>query len=143
MKRQPINNDNYEEYFLLYVDNELTNAEKNSVEAFIEKNPGLKAELDMFLATKLDMEDLKMEGLEDLYKYDDKDLVHAGNFEEFQVLSIDNELDEKAQQALNAFHQEHPEAMSNFEWLKKAKLPAEEIVFPDKSSLYRTEKKPA
>jgi cytoskeletal protein RodZ len=143
MKRQPINKDNYEEYFLLYVDNELTAAEKASVEAFIEEHPGLKTELDMFLATKLDMEDVKMDGVEDLYKYDDKDLINAGNFEEFQVLSIDNELNTEEQEALDSFHKDHPEAVSNFEWLKKTKLPVEEITFPDKSSLYRTEKKPA
>jgi hypothetical protein len=143
MKRQPINKDNYEEYFLLYVDNELTPAEKASVEAFIEEHPGLKTELDMFLATRLDMEDVKMEGVEDLYKYDEKDLINGGNIEEFQVLSIDNELTNEEQEALDSFHKNHPEAASNFEWLKKTKLPVEEIAFPDKSSLYRTEKKPA
>jgi hypothetical protein len=143
MKRQPINKDNYEEYFLLYVDNELTAAEKASVEAFIEEHPGLKTELDMFLATRLDMEDVKMEGVEELYKYDEKDLINAGNIEEFQVLSIDNELTNEEQKALDSFHKDHPEAASNFEWLKKTRLPVEEIAFPDKSSLYRTEKKPA
>jgi cytoskeletal protein RodZ len=143
MKRQPINKDNYEEYFLLYVDNELTAAEKAGVEAFIEENPGLKTELDMFLATKLDMEDVKMEGVDDLYKYEETGLINPGNYEEFQVLSIDNELDEDAEEALESFHKDHPEAAANFEWLKKTKLPAEEVVFPDKASLYRTEKKPA
>jgi hypothetical protein len=143
MKRQPINKDNYEEYFLLYVDNELTVAEKASVESFIEKNPGLKTEFDMFLATKLDMEDVKMEGVEDLYKYDETNLINAGNFEEFQVLSLDNELDTDTQKALETFHIDHPEAASNFEWLKMTKLPVEEVTFPDKRSLYRTEKKPA
>jgi cytoskeletal protein RodZ len=142
MKRQPINKDNYEEYFLLYVDNELTPAEKASVETFIEEHPGLKSELDMFLATRLDMENVKMEGIEDLYKYDEKDLINSGNVEEFQVLSIDNELNKEEQEALDSFHKDHPEAVVNFEWLKKTKLPAEEVVFPDKSSLYRTEKKP-
>jgi hypothetical protein len=143
MKRQPINKDNYEEYFLLYVDNELTVAEKASVESFIQKNPGLKTEFDMFLATKLDMEDVEMEGVENLYKYDETNLINAGNFEEFQVLSLDNELDTDTQKALETFHIDHPEAASNFEWLKKTKLPVEEVAFPDKRSLYRTEKKPA
>jgi hypothetical protein len=143
MKRQPINKDNYEEYFLLYVDNELTTAEKASVEAFIEEHPGLKMELEMFLATRLDMEDVKMDGVEDLFKYEESGLINSENYEEFQVLSIDNELNKEEQEALESFHKDHPETVSNFEWLKKTKLPVEEIAFPDKRALYRTEKKPA
>ena len=51
MKRQHINMDNYEEYFLLYVDNELTGADKASVEEFVKMHPELKSELDGFLGT--------------------------------------------------------------------------------------------
>ncbi|HLO82980.1 MAG TPA: hypothetical protein VK166_18585 [Chitinophagaceae bacterium] len=143
MKRQPINKDNYEEYFLLYVDNELTTAEKAEVDAFIEKNPGLNAELQMFMGTKLDMEEVKMDGLEELYRYEERGLINENNFEEYQVLMIDNEIGQDERKALEIYNQSHPEAAANFEWLKKTRLPEEQIIFPDKNSLYRTEKKPA
>lgn len=143
MKRQPITKDNYEEFFLLYVDNELTDAEKAEVDSFIEKNPGLKMELQMFLDTRLDMEDVKMEGLENLFRYEEEGLVNKDNYEEYQVLLVDNELGQKEEIALEKYHETHPEAAANFAWLKKTKLPDEHIVFPDKRSLYRTEKKPA
>jgi hypothetical protein len=142
MKRQPINKDNYEEYFLLYVDNELTAEEIAEVDSFIEKNPGLKMELQMFLDTRLDLENVKMEGLEELYRHEEG-LVNKDNYEEFQVLMIDNEIGPDQKKALDAYHQANAEAVANFEWLKKTKLPEENIVFPDKRSLYRREKKPA
>jgi hypothetical protein len=143
MKRQPINKDNYEEYFLLYVDNELTAVEKMEVDSFIEKNPGLKMELQMFLGTRLELEEVKMEDLEELYRHSGQGLISQESFEEFQLLSIDNELNEDEEKAIEKYNGTHAEAAANFEWLKKTKLPVEHIAFPNKHSLYRAEKKTA
>jgi anti-sigma factor RsiW len=46
-----INRYNYEEYFLLYVDNELSAEERNQVESFVAANPDLEEELTMFVET--------------------------------------------------------------------------------------------
>ena len=40
-----INRDNYEEFFLLYADNELSVQEKNAVEDFVRQHPDLEEEL--------------------------------------------------------------------------------------------------
>ena len=40
---------NYEEFFILYMDNELSSADRGEVELFVEKHPDLKEELDMLL----------------------------------------------------------------------------------------------
>ena len=45
--------ENYEEYLLLYVDNELTAAEKEMVDAFLIVHPELQIELDMLMSTRL------------------------------------------------------------------------------------------
>jgi len=142
MTRQPIHKDNYEEYFLLYVDNELTPAEKAEVERFVEQHPELKQELQAFLATRLEPEQLRMEGLEEMFRTEETG-IHAGNYEEFQLLMIDGELDEKNGQRLEEYNRDHPEAAANFEWLKKARLEPEEIPFLQKDLLYKKTSKPA
>lgn len=141
MKRQHINMDNYEEYFLLYVDNELTAAEKASVEEFVKQHPELRPELDMFLDTRLDPDTIMFTGKDELLKTGD--VVNADNFEELQVQMLDGELDAQKCAELEAYHLTHTKAAENFEWLKKTKLPVESIIFPDKASLYRKERKPA
>ena len=47
---------NYEAYFLMYVDGELTPAQSDAVEAFAALHPDLQEELDLLLTTKLDAE---------------------------------------------------------------------------------------
>ena len=42
-----INKNNYEEYFLLYADNELSNAERKMVEVFVKENPEFREEFCM------------------------------------------------------------------------------------------------
>ena len=44
---------NYEEFFLLYVDNELSAAERKQVEAFVEQHPDLEEELMMLKQSQL------------------------------------------------------------------------------------------
>ena len=46
-----IDRNNYEEYFLMYVDNELTPVQRLAVEEFISNHPDLKEELEILSAT--------------------------------------------------------------------------------------------
>ncbi len=46
-----INLKNYEEWFLLYADNELTASEKESVMAFIALHPDLRQEMHVYLSS--------------------------------------------------------------------------------------------
>ncbi len=143
MKHLPINLENYEEYFLLYVDNELTEAEKKDVVLFAEQHPELKEELMMLMDTKLAPEDMPMDRKHELFRSEDHSAINTSNYEELQLSWLDDELDEKQKNAIESYTREHAEARTNFEWLKKAKLPEEHIVFPDKSLLYRSIEKPA
>lgn len=143
MKHLPINLENYEEYFLLYVDNELTEAEKKDVELFIEQHPELREEWTMLMDTRLEPELIMMDMKQDLYRDENNSRINELNYEEFQLSWLDNELGEKDAHAIETFTNSHPSAAANFELLSKTKLPLEDISFPDKSLLYRSAGKPA
>lgn len=141
MNRQHINTDNYEEYFLLYVDNELTAAEKQGVEAFVQQHPEYKDELQAYLNTRLNMENIMFNDKEMLFRNEAK--INKDNIEALQVLLIDGELDPDTAAEVESFSSASPTAAEQLLWLRKAKLETEEIVFPNKSVLYRSNKKPA
>ena len=48
-----INLSNYEEWFVLYMDNELTPSQIEMVETFVQQHPRLQEEMDLLLGTKL------------------------------------------------------------------------------------------
>ena len=52
-----INRNNYEAYFISYIENELNNTQRKAVEDFVAMNPDLKNELELFGATKLEADE--------------------------------------------------------------------------------------
>ena len=48
-----INRDNYEEFFVLYIDKELNAAERAAVDAFLNQHPDLRTEFEMLQETVL------------------------------------------------------------------------------------------
>jgi len=68
-----INRQNYEEYFVLYADQELTASQRKKVEEFISNHPDLRPELERFHALKLRPEEpLPFPGKKDLYRHNTK-----------------------------------------------------------------------
>lgn len=60
--------ENYEEQFLLYVDNELTKGEKEEVEKFVLQHPELQDAFTLLKQTKLEPEQIVFEGKESLLR---------------------------------------------------------------------------
>ncbi|MGN6248831.1 MAG: hypothetical protein ACTHNG_10765 [Ginsengibacter sp.] len=137
-----INRNNYEEYFLLYADNELSKAERKMVEVFVNENPDLKEEFCMLkLTINVPDENLKLGDKSFLYKSESENVLNENNYEEFFVLYHDNELSEKEKNDVENFVAQHPELKTDFELIGKAKLTPERlVVYPNKEELYRKEK---
>ncbi len=139
-KMNNINRHNYEEYFLLYVDNELTEQQRAEVECFITENPDLAPELNILQDVKLKPEeetvfDLKL----NLYKNSEKEsMLH--NYEYWFLLYVDNELTPAQRKEVEKMVLQNPEIQPAFSALKQSVLEPEVISFPDKPTLYRKEK---
>src|SRR6266487_4912789 len=135
-----INRHNYEEIFLMYVDNELTNQQRAEVELFVQQNPDLEKEFEMLKQTKLTAdEEIMFAHKTDLLKI--KGSIGTENYEEFFLLYIDNELNENGKDAVEKFVLQQPKLQDEFILLKQTVLPQEKIVFPHKKTLYRREER--
>ncbi len=136
-----INRNNYEEFFLMYVDGELNNHQQQMVEAFVQQNADLQFELNMLLETKLVLDEEIVFDKSVLYK-NEADAINATNAEEKFLLYVDNELNTTAKAEVETFVLQHPAFQNNFTALKNTVLPVETIACPDKESLYKKEEKP-
>lgn len=135
--------ENYEEYFLLYADNELTEAEKDAVNNFVAANPALKAELDLLLQTQCTPGEFLLP--DDFKKnlYRPANIAVSQNHSEKLLLLVDGELDNVAKKQLINHINNNTEAQKEYHLLLATKNFADtNIVFPDKQKLYKKEKAP-
>ena len=138
-----INRHNYEEYFLLYVDHELKADERAAVELFIQENPDLREELRMLEQTVLRPEKkISFADKASLLKSTmDINTINESNFEEYFILYGDDELTNSEKDSVEQFVYKNPQHQASFELFQQARVSADtNIVFPDKKSLYRSEK---
>jgi hypothetical protein len=142
-----IDRHNYEEYFILYMDNELGSDDRRTVEAFIENHPDLKEELDILLQYKLVPDtDIVFAHKEELMVpaaigMTSNSFINLTNYEEWLVLYSDNELSAEQRTAVEHFVAANPSAKKELALIQRSKLQPEEIIFADKASLYRKEEK--
>ena len=137
-----INRHNYEEYFILYLDNELSEPERRMVEDFVQLHPDLQDELDILLQYKLEPDtQIVFEGKEDLLKENGHSLVTPNNYPEWLTLYNDQELTADQRASVEAFLATHPAAAKEQSLLLQARLEPETIVYPFKNALYRKEER--
>ncbi len=138
-ENQHINRQNYEEYFLLYVDNELSAAEREAVEAFAALHPDLQEELELLVQTAV--LPVQSFGLEDK-SFLLADSMKLNAIDDTLLLYVDDELTGEQKQRVEEMLESKPEYRQQYELLLAAKLEKETIVYPYKSDLYRhTEKR--
>jgi len=134
-----INRDNYEEFFLMYVDGELSTTDKEMVEAFVQLHPDLQEELAMLQQTVLSPEnDIVFTNKNLLFKHTESNSTVT---EEQLLLYIDNELAAQDKATLEAAVVSNTSLQKEIALLQQTKLPLETIAYPNKQELYREEKK--
>jgi anti-sigma factor RsiW len=135
-----IDRHNYEEFFILYMDNELSSEQRRAVELFAQANPDLQEELAMLLQSRFVADEaIAFDDKASLMRFADCDIT-LDNYEEWLLLYIDNELAPQQRTIVENFANTNPAVKQEFELFKQTKLQREEaVIFPHKESLYRKE----
>jgi hypothetical protein len=138
-----ITRNNYEEYFMLYADNELSAADKKAVETFVIQNPDLEKELLMVQQTILKPDNnIIFENKNLLLKQTFSDsIINITNYEEYFLLYTDNELDKAARKDVELFTSQNPSLQNELNILLQTRSVADtQIIFEGKEILYKEEK---
>src|SRR5687768_12877365 len=98
---------NYEEYFILYLDNELSSEDRLLVELFVKENPDLQEELDLLIQTQLVPDSsFVFADKEQLLKT--PGTIDTTNYEEWLLSYTDNELSAEQKTVVEKFIADYP-----------------------------------
>jgi len=138
-----IDRHNYEEFFILYMDNELSTEDRAQVELFVQSHPDLAEELAILKQTQVTPDATEVyDHKETLMMTAGQSFINADNYEECLLLYIDNELNNDQRNAVQKFVAQHVIAKKELDLLLKTKLqPEANNIYFNKESLYRTEEK--
>jgi hypothetical protein len=128
-----INRNNYEEFLLMYVDNELPAADRICVELFIEQNSDLKEELILLQQAVLLPDD-------GVTFYDKQQLLLPTALQSSMLLLLDGELPNKEATIIKNTIKADTDLQQQYNVLQQTKLVADtNIVFTQKAILYKKE----
>ena len=129
-----IDRHNYESYFLLYVDNELSAADRMAVDEFVRQNPDLDKELRMLKQSVLQVERVYFENKDSLIKDTGFEALR-----EKLLLYADGELQAMGAKEIEGLLLSNNALAKEWEIFQQIKIqPDASIVFENKSVLYRT-----
>ena len=133
-----INRHNYETFFLLYADNELSAEERKIVDGFVQDNPDLKPELESIIETILPTEDIVFPAAGNLYREE----ITLDQLQEDLLMHLDDELDETAKKEVEFKIKTDGQVEKEWKLWQQTKLDSrDKIIFSDKQRLYRYEKR--
>jgi hypothetical protein len=130
-----ITRDNYEPYFLDFLEGNLKEDQIDQFLDFLELNPDLKEELQLLENMTLPEEQIDFSGKEHLYKTS-ADFKAAT--ETKMIASLEGDLESNEKKLFESQLEGHPELKSEYELFSKTILsPDPSVKFPNKKSLYR------
>lgn len=130
-----ITRDNYEPFFLDYLEG---NLEENMIDQFLdflETNPDLKEELHLFENIHLPEESRIFTGKEQLYKSSEE---AKASFENKTIAYLEGDLGNDESGLFETYLAAHPELKKEYELFSKTRLqPDPKIIFQGKNKLYK------
>lgn len=124
---------NYEEYFILYMDNELSDEQIKMVDVFLLTHPDLQSEFDALMSTKLPAEEFSFDKTQLL-----ADNMKLSSIDEDLLLYIDNELPSDKKNIVELELASNKDYQLQHQSLLQTKLDtSEKIAYPNKEELYR------
>ena len=134
-----ITRNNYEAYFLDYVEENLSPELIAELMLFLENNPDLKEDLDEFEIHNLIPSKIILSEKDKFKKTENS--VSLNNYEDLIIAEIEGENSTETSAALYLFLENNPKAQSDFNTYQKTKLAAPTIVFEHKKSIKKKEGK--
>ena len=130
-----VTRDNYEAFFLDYLEGNLEEDKVDQFLDFLEQNPDLKEELQLFEQVAIPEEKVVFEGKQHLYK-------SAANGEQLldnrMIACFEGDLDDEERRLFESYLAAHPMLQKEYELFSKTRLvPDKNIHFPHKKKLYR------
>ena len=133
-----IDEDNYEDWMIREVEGQLSAIELEQLQSFIDQNPGLAHDRELFRNTILEanLEEVHPDKTELQHPQVVTGLVHAHNVEDFLIRELEGDLNPEEQAALDGFLAQNPEGMKMRAIYAQTVLqPQADIVYADKGDL--------
>jgi len=134
-----INIQNYEEFFLDYLDGNLTEREIKEMENFLLEYPDLRKELEGMENIVLSRENIIFPFPEDLKQIDLSLPVTEDNFEFFCIAEMEGDITIEQQSAFSEYLKEHPDKKVERTIILKARIKADKnLTYPDKEKIKKS-----
>lgn len=130
-----IDRNNYEAFYLDYLEGNLSKENSARLKLFLEENPDLKAELEEFEMVEVSPEPVVQFNKELLKKN-----ITNNNIEDYIIASIEEQISTDDEIELQEFLKKTPEAQKLANRYKKTILPKLTIFYPHKNKLKVTSK---
>jgi hypothetical protein len=134
-----ISRQNYEAYFLDYLEGKLDSDQMVEFLSFLKSNPDLENELRGFENIQINPGGIIFPDKASLKKtIADIPLINESNFEEYCIAKIEGDLRGKDEIILEGYLFKHPEKRKDLELFTRTKLKPEPILFKDKTLLKKS-----
>jgi hypothetical protein len=136
-----INNNNYEAYFLDFIEGNLSASDLKELEQFLAMHPELKADLEAFELVELPEAPSSLEKAsfkEELLREESTGLLEK---DYLMLAQVEGVITEQEKQRLALLIKKEPDLLNDLAFYHKTVLPKEELVFEEKEALLRKDKR--